>query len=440
MKQKIMLFVGLFLALSQITACSSEPGNDISTTDGTETAANSSVATGTESVTPEQTSAVLLSPLMPYAQTEEWDGEILLAVSAYSDILLSEEDKQVYPALADTLEQKNAMLVRSMEDEFDNLLSTAKEELSLLGADSFVTKKSTADTQIRRADSVVVSILSDSYLVYGNISDRGLFGTTYDTESGRELAITDVIRDMSRIPAIVKEELQSHTWVGEFLSDTAVEDYFRDTPADGLSWTLDNNGVTFYFGNCDVAEIGPGGRLAATVSFAEYPDLFEAKYTAVPDAYMTEIAPDHPFYVNIDNDEALEELYVTPFTDDSSLYYASFGIYIDADAVFYEFPADAASAIGGYHPYYVKTQDDRHYLYVFADSSELAPGAMKLRVIDLTGGTCKEVGDMHIGPGYIPVDCTYALTDPDNMILENFETREEAAAYRVGDNGMPIRK
>ena len=82
MKQKIMLFVGLFLALSQITACSSEPGNDISTTDGTETAANASVATGTESVTPEQTSAVLLSPLMPYAQTEEWDGEILLAISA----------------------------------------------------------------------------------------------------------------------------------------------------------------------------------------------------------------------------------------------------------------------------------------------------------------------------------------------------------------------
>lgn len=65
---------------------------------------------------------------------------------------------------------------------------------------------------------------------------------------------------------------------------------------------------------------------------------------------------------------------------------------------------------------------------------------MELRVIDITGGGFKEAGDMHIAPGYIPVDCTYALTNPDNMMLENFELMEETAAYRVGDDGMPVRK
>ena len=65
---------------------------------------------------------------------------------------------------------------------------------------------------------------------------------------------------------------------------------------------------------------------------------------------------------------------------------------------------------------------------------------MKLRVLDITGGGFKEVGDMHIAPGSIPVDCSYALTDPENMMLENFETQQETAAYCVGSDGMPVLK
>ena len=79
-------------------------------------------------------------------------------------------------------------------------------------------------------------------------------------------------------------------------------------------------------------------------------------------------------------------------------------------------------------------------MYVFAEGSELASNDMELRVIDISGGGFREAGDMHIAPGYIPVDCTYALTNPDNMMLENFGLMEETAAYRVGDDGMPVRK
>ena len=35
---------------------------------------------------------------------------------------------------------------------------------------------------------------------------------------------------------------------------------------------------------------------------------------------------------------------------------------------------------------------------------------------------------------------TYALTDPGNMMLENFELMEEVRAYRVGDDGMPVKE
>ena len=31
-------------------------------------------------------------------------------------------------------------------------------------------------------------------------------------------------------------------------------------------------------------------------------------------------------------------------------------------------------------------------------------------------------------------------TDPENMMLENFETQQETAAYCVGNDGMPALK
>ncbi|MBE6671783.1 MAG: hypothetical protein E7593_06230 [Ruminococcaceae bacterium] len=162
----------------------------------------------------------------------------------------------------------------------------------------------------------------------------------------------------------------------------------------------------------------------------------------VPEAYIVELPLSHPFCADLDNDGELEELNVTPVPDESGLFYKSFDIYTDTDAQYYhaEFSATTAHRTGGYHPYSIKTADGKHYLYVFAEGSELAAGDMKLYVIDITGGEFKKVGDMHVAPGYVQADCAWALTDPNNMMLENFELMEETAAYRVGDDGMPMRK
>jgi len=450
MKRITILLLGLFLAMCQCASCTAEETPEESTStdietqpSGTETTPDETMPDETEpAVTaPEQAAAEHIALVKYFSQQWEWDDEILLALSEYNGVTLFGDSIGKYSALSETLEQTKNMVVRSMGDEFDNLLTTAKEELDLLGADSFVTKESTLDVQIRRADSIAVSYLSDSTLVFGKINDRYLNGTTYNTETGKQLKITDVIRDISKIPAIVKKELTSHTWTGDFISETAVEDYFRDTSEDGIRWTLDYNGVTIYFMNGDIADTGEG-HLAATVSFAAYPELFNEKYMAVPEAYMVELPLAHPFYTDLGGDGTLEELNVTPVLHESGLLCESFDIYTDMDAQYYhaEFSADTLHRTGGYHPYYIKTADGRHYLYVFAEGSELAAGDMELRVIDITDGGFTEVGDMHIALGSIPVDCSYALTDPENMMLENFETQQETAAYCVGNDGMPALK
>ena len=200
-----------------------------------------------------------------------------------------------------------------MEDEFDNLISFAKEELSE-NKDSFETYVSTLDVKVRRADSVAISLLSDSYSDYGQIENyRALHGSNYDTQTGKELALNDVVKYINNDLAIaVEKELNSHMWTGDFYSEYAVEDYFANTPSDGFSWTLDYTGVTFYFAPGDLCD---EGAMTATVSFAEYPELFHEKYMEVPAEYTVELPMDISFFTQLDADNTFEEISVSGYYD-----------------------------------------------------------------------------------------------------------------------------
>ena len=365
----------------------------------------------------------------------EWDDDMLLVQSEFSHVTLWFDDAEKYPELAQTLEQTAAMIQRSMEEEFDNFCVMAREESQPVG-ENRETWISTVDVQVRRADSVVISLLSDSYADYGRIEDfRGMHGSNIDARTGQEIKLTDVITDLSRIPGIVTEELNSHMWAGDFYSDTAVEDYFRNTPVDGISWTLDYNGVTFYFTEGDLAEAGYG-RLTATVDFARYPELFSEKYMTVPDAYMVELPMNHSFFTDLNGDGDLEELNVTGFFDSDVGFYTKFGIYTDTDG-YYHYEECFAD---GFIPYYVKTAEGGHYLYLFCRENEGADMPMAtLRVIDVSNGKLAETGTMHAGPGYIPMNIFRVPTDPERFYLDDYDgMAQDMMPYSVGANGIPV--
>ena len=366
----------------------------------------------------------------------EWADDNLLVHSAFSHVTLWHEDAEKYPELAAALEQTAAMVKRSMEDEYDNLCATARVDLAGAGY-GLETSVSTLDIQVRRADSVAISLLSDSYSDYGWIEVfRGMHGTNYDTQTGQELKLSDVIKDMGPIPALVEQELNRHMWAGDFSYDGVVADYFRNTPEDGVSWTLDYNGVTFYFADGDLAEPG-NGRQTATVAFAEYPELFVEKYMSVPDAYTVELPLDSSFFTDLDGDGDLEELNITGWYDSAMAMYTECGIYTDTDGFYHyeEYHCD------GFHPYYVKTADGNHYLYLFCKQNQDPSPQMNLVVYDVTGGGLTRVGERNMGPACIPVDIIRIPTDPNSLWLDDYDgMAQDAMEYAVGSNGLPERK
>ena len=177
-----------------------------------------------------QTPVQILSLKKQRNSNYDWDDTTLLVQSEYSNVTLWYEDAGEYPELAEVLEQVASMSDRSMENEYENLASFAKEEQESMG-DAFDTNVSTLDIQVRRADSVAVSLLSDSYSDFGQIEEfRAMHGSNYDTQTGKELKLSDVIKDMKPVPELVEQELNSHMWAGDFSYDSIVEDYFKNTP------------------------------------------------------------------------------------------------------------------------------------------------------------------------------------------------------------------
>lgn len=434
--KKVLLIALLLCCIGTFTACGKE---NPQTTGAPEIVEDKMPEEETQGSSDKEAveSPEILSLKETYATRYERQDALWLLYSEYSNVTMWEGAEQ-YPEIDCALSETAGMQIRSMEDEADNILSFITD-MGMLDGDlaDFETQVSTSNAQVRRADSVVLSYVTDSYANYGFIEDfRSVWGRSFDVQTGKELLLSDVILDMDAIPGIVCKELNSHLWAGEDYPETVVKEYFMNTPEDGLSWSLDYNGVTFYFGYDDFTEMSSVGK-TATISFAEYPELFNEKYMNVPEAYMVRLQQDYSFFTDLDSDGILEEVNCNGLFNETDRSYTQFGIYTDVNG-YYQYEELFAY---DYQPYYVKTEDGDHYIYLFCEENEIgkhAQGQMMLVVYNVDDGVIKRVGDMNIAPAYIPSDMFLLPLDPNHMLLDNYDSgAQDFEVYKVGKDGMP---
>ncbi len=347
----------------------------------------------------------VLSLNKEYISHYEWyeDTSTMLVRSEYSDVTLDKSMEKQYPLLAQKLLETSAMRKRTMEDEKDNHISFATEEFEK-GSESFSTCVSTLDVQVRRADSIAVSILED----YSTKDSRSFNGINYDTESGKELGLADVFTDVSKISETVEKEIMSRIGEDEPFGDTAVIEYFKNTPEDSVTWTLDYNGVTFYFNPGDIAPTNFGVQVV-TVTFAKYPDLFNKKYTIVPDEYIVSLPVSAPFYTDITGDKKTEELIVSgDYDNDTKFYHA---ISINAETSEYE-----TAWFSYIEPYYVKTADGKSYICVFSVNNEEERKDFTLSVYEFVNSKAKLLSTSKTGLDCIGENIFALPTNPSELL------------------------
>ncbi len=419
---KLKRIIGILLVLCFIvafTSCGEDSPQEVTSNETTQTAENEI----SEEIT-------VLSLNKEYISHYEWyeDHPEMLVRSEYTDVTLDKSMEIKYPLLAQALTETSAMRKRAMEEEKDNFIVTATEEF-LNDSEDFSTYVSTLDVQVRRADSVAVSIFED----YNSETDRAFNCLNYDTESGKLLALSDVVTDISELPEIVEKVIMTRIGEEEPFGETAIPDYFKNTPEEDIAWVLEYNGITFYFEPGAVAPTNFGIQ-TATVTFAEHPDLFKEKYTAVPDAYVVSLPLSLPFFTDITGDKRADELTVSGNYDYDGRFYYTLGI--NSENSNYEvdwFSYDL-------NPYYVRTADGDSFLYVFSEEGEEEDRQMILCVFSLKNGEIKQISETDMGLLYRGNNVFALPTDPENLLLYNYGKDSSDSLFRVGKSGIPEQK
>ncbi len=363
----------------------------------------------------------------------EWSDEYAttLVETEYSSILLGNEDAQRYDALAEALTEDCDYYEDIMSEEYDMLTESAEESVSS-GEQIINPLVSTLDVHVRRADNTVLSVLYDSYYYNGmNDGSRSFWGANYDTETGKVLYLPDVVTDIDGLAKVVESELFSTIGADVFYSDTIIEEHFSEYGADGTHWTLEYNGVTVYFGEGEIAGSGVG-NMSVTIEFSEYPELFNEKYTIVPEAYIVGLPMKSTFITDLDNDGNCDELTLFDSYDEEF----DWKVTLDISTAEVSYVEDIWAY--GCEPYYIRTADGNNYLYVFVELET----QLYLYVYEITNETISKVGESPVSPHYND-GLSAVPTNPDNMHFDIFSDEAVPVGddfFTIGADGMPVMK
>ena len=196
-------------------------------------------------------------------------------LEAYYDVAqLSAESAGMYPQLADALAGFAGGFRRDKESELDEELSWAREQYDWM-PDAFYVYSDHSSLTVRRADTQTVSLLYLCSSYTGGIHPNSFYAAlNYDTATGRAIALEDVVSDLDGL----KTEMEKR------LADTYGEDWFFDLhdqlptyTADQFTWTLEPEGLRFYFSPYEIASYAAGTQ-QAFIGFDEFPSLFSGAY------------------------------------------------------------------------------------------------------------------------------------------------------------------
>ena len=226
--------------------------------------------------------------LEKWSETEsgEWDESYTrLCMVTWQELVLSAECARDYPQLAKTLQEKNKEFEGHSHDSMDYLLPLAQEAYDYeieFGSGSFYPFSGDSKLSVQRGDNLIVSVREDFNEYSGGV--HGMYGTigmNYDSVTGEELLITDVLTDISSLPAMLSEKIME-TYGDEYETYESLQGYLKEEyePED-YNWTMSYQGITFYFNPYEIASYSEG-MIRTTLWFDEIPELVKEEYTEVP--------------------------------------------------------------------------------------------------------------------------------------------------------------
>lgn len=368
-------------------------------------------------------------------KTLEFDKDtyVTIITESHPVALLYYGDENKYPKLNSALEDYN-----KSEKEYQlNFIAENKDyaaECFSEEGEYFSPFESSVTAYVRRADTIVTSILYFGYEYTGGVhGNYYYYGKNYDTMSGKELVLSDVINDKDKLATAVSEQLGKHWSDIEFNESFDIAELLNDETA--ISWTFDYNGITIYFMPYSIASYASGVQIV-TVSNEEYPDILKAEYRSIPSSYGIELAKDVPFYYDVTGDGKVDEIVFSAYEDDFDGNPGEISIYVNGIGYDEEnwFYGAEATFIHNNGKNYIYVEVLRENDYRETVCYDLSYSVKKVGEID---GGLKRI--FHEGEDNVITQDV--LTNPESFYLgkttQALSTAKGYKKYAVNEKGLP---
>ena len=349
---------------------------------------------------------------------------------------LGSEDAKRYPALSAALQQQSDdySLAQELAEE------AAVEALEAYEEDPRGFSPVTEVTSLypHRADSVAVSFLTVVQSEHPWGSSESAYGVSFDSQTGKRLLLRDVVMELPGLAKAIKNAYESE-WPDEVRTENWEEviDHAAEYYGSALEWTLDPQGMTFYFAPGQIS-MESLGRISVLVPYEADEDLFTEKYQAVPAAYSIFPEIGESLFYDLDGDGTGDRILLEQdrnrYSKKGSLGVTSYGVK-KTDSLVYNSaePVLLHTEDGQTYLYveYTQAEDDRR-IHVFDLGSDPESGPVLLGGPSL--GFATETDAQHIRVRVLPTDPDRLLLDAHLNLLSTFEARQ----YCSISDGLPV--
>ena len=220
-----------------------------------------------------------ISVMLGDKNIEEWNENNVIATVAWDKLKLSEDDEKKFPELKKTFDKLNNEALKDAKALMYELSGAAKD----LEGDKYnpLYLEGVSEVYLQRADTKIISYVEDVFVHSGGVHpDYHYITSNFNPKTGEKLILTDVMKSLKGLPDILESELNSKYDYLNF-GENQLWTIFNEYSPEDYNWTLDYQGITFWFSPYDIAAYA-AGPLSVKIYFDEEPYIFNEEYTKAP--------------------------------------------------------------------------------------------------------------------------------------------------------------
>ncbi len=368
----------------------------------------------------------------------------------YQTIRLDDASAKAYPALQEALKAYSDKELKEQKERVESVKNDPDTDKIIRNSGTHFYDNTTI--KIYRVDRDAFSFLKTSASFLGGPHPNNVTTfAAFDPKTGKEIALTDVIKSKKDLMERVKKDLKTKYPDVEFTDlDKSLKEYEEEKDVK-INWGLSPFGITIFFNAYDLAPHASGSQSVA-LRFDKDKDFFTGKYNKPDQGLVLPMSAEGKAIMDLEGTGTPATFTVKGTYDEPNAHYT--GITVKYNDKSYELKDNI------FIDYYVKgihTKDNRNYIYVFTTGYSDVP---EILVFEIKDGNVTYNGSVGVAEKgrYIKDDITnistplckseakfvyetYPITNPDKLVFQErvdaMSTYYIARPYKINDKGIP---